>query len=85
MDTSTGNKSSRFPVQGGHPILTYLAFCVQIESQAQQEWPNAKIKGLVDTTKSFSHVPSTPKEDNKTPWQQWMSLLVAQHPILHDD
>ena len=34
MDTSTGSKSSRFPVQGGHPILTYLAFfCVQIESQ----------------------------------------------------
>ncbi len=55
------------------------------ESYFWQKWHSVDHKGLVDAVRSSSNYPYTSKKDHEILKQQWMSLLVAHHPLSHTE
>ena len=78
MDVSPCSTLSHFLCWEGARILK---FCMKFNISFQQKWYGVDHEGLVDAIKSSSNHPYTSKEGYKTRNQQWMSLLIAHHPI----
>ena len=70
-----------------HPLLLaerlpqIWEFLWQLESPPWQKWYDMNYQGILDAVGSSSHPPYTSKEGYEPIHQQWVSLLVAQHPI----